>query len=76
MKVADIARELERQGYRLRGRPTQAVSDVLRTEVRSGRVVKVDHGVYIAGHVSRQRVRYAERRLRELRTGRVTILNR
>jgi hypothetical protein len=76
MRVADIADELERRGFRLRGRPTQAVSDVLRTEVRCGRVVKVDHGVYIAGHISRDRVRYAERGLRELRTGRPAILNR
>jgi hypothetical protein len=76
MSVAEIARELERRGCVLRGRPTQAVSDALRTEVRNRRVRKVDHGVYAPGLVTKGHVRYAERRLRELRTGRVTILNR
>jgi hypothetical protein len=74
MKVADIATELTSRGYRLRGRPTQAVSDVLRTEVRCGRAVKVDHGTYMAGKVTPGHIRYAERRLHELRTGRVSIL--
>jgi hypothetical protein len=49
MRVAEIAAVLEGRGYLLRGRPSQAVSDVLRTEVRCGRVLKLDHGLYGAG---------------------------
>jgi hypothetical protein len=66
LRVAEIAAALQAQDYRLRGRPTQAVSDVLRTEVRAGRALKLDHGLYVAGIVSRSHLRYARRCLIEL----------
>jgi hypothetical protein len=70
MRVAEIVSRLEARGYRLRGRPTQAVSDVLRTEVRAGRAIKLDHGVYAPGRVTRSHIRYARRCLLELARGR------
>jgi hypothetical protein len=66
LRVAEIVDRLYSRGYRLRGRPTQAVSDVLRTEVRAGRVVKLDYGLYAPGLVSRSHLRYARRCLIEL----------
>ena len=65
MKVGEIAMRLELAGHHLRGRPTQAVSDALRTEVRAGRAVKLDHGTYGPGVVTSGHLRYAARSLRE-----------
>ena len=67
LKVSEIVAVLQQAGYQLRGRPTQAVSDVLRTEVAAGRAHRIDHGVYVAGHVSPGHLRYARRCLAERR---------
>ncbi|HKY16916.1 MAG TPA: hypothetical protein VJM33_18460 [Microthrixaceae bacterium] len=65
MKVSDIVALLELAGHQLRGRPTQAVSDALRTEVRAGRVVKLDHGTYAPGVATPAHLRYATRSLQD-----------
>ena len=67
MKVAEIADELARSGFAFRCRPTQAVSDALRTEVTHGRVTHLDHGTYAIGRVTDRHLRYAQQCIRELR---------
>jgi hypothetical protein len=44
--VAEIVESLGRQGFRVRGRPSKAVSDALRWEIGRGRVRQLRRGLY------------------------------
>ena len=66
MRVAEVVDVLAAQGFGFRGRPTQAVSDALRSEVRHGRVAKVDWGWFAYAGATDRHVRYARESLREL----------
>jgi hypothetical protein len=53
MTVAELVNELTRQGFTVKGRPTKAVSDALRWEIRRGRVRRLGHGLYGPGPIPR-----------------------
>ena len=65
--VAEIVERLHASGYELRGRPTQAVSDALRTEMRNGRVARVGRGRYMIDHLTDRQLRYSRQRVLEFR---------
>ncbi|CPR08769.1 hypothetical protein BN971_01354 [Mycobacterium bohemicum DSM 44277] len=44
--VAEMVDALSRQGFRVRGRPSKAVSDALRWEMGRGRVRRIGRGLY------------------------------
>jgi hypothetical protein len=51
--VRELVVALERDGFALAGRPSKAVADALRWEVRRGRAVRVGRGRYRAGYVAK-----------------------
>jgi hypothetical protein len=53
MTVAELVKELDRQGFTVKGRPTKAVSDALRWERQRGRVRRLAHGLYGPGAIPR-----------------------
>ena len=68
MTVAELAEELERQGFAVAGRPSKAISDALRWEANADRVVRVGHGSYGPGFMPRSteyRIRQRVAKLRE-----------
>jgi hypothetical protein len=67
LSVAEIVEHLRRRGYATLRTPSRAVSDALRTEVRSGRAERVERGVYRALRVDRPHLRHVRRCLAEVR---------
>lgn len=53
MNVAELVDKLRGQEVLLPSRPSKAVSDALRWEVRKGRIVKIRRGIYQIGYVPR-----------------------
>ena len=53
LTVADLVRELERSGFRIKGRPSKSISHCLRWAVRRGWVVRVRRSTYGVGRVAR-----------------------
>ncbi|MEM8905052.1 MAG: hypothetical protein AAGF02_15220 [Actinomycetota bacterium] len=53
ISVAELARALERRGFRIAGRPGKVISDALRWEVRRGRVDRVGLDRYRRGRLAR-----------------------
>ena len=51
--VAELADELDRQGFSVGGRPSKAISDALRWEVAHGRVRRSGRGRYRSGCIPR-----------------------
>ena len=66
MTVRQVVIELQRQGYAFGRKPTRAVSDAMRTEVKESRVVREGRGLYRACWVDEGHRRYVERVLREI----------
>lgn len=66
LSVGELVEHLTGRGYTTWRQPSRAVSDVLRTEVRRGRVERVRRGVYRAARVDRAHLRYVDRALAEL----------
>ncbi len=66
MTVSDMCFEVEQRGFDVRGRPSKAVSDALRWEVRLGRVIQVERGVYRYGDVPRSTEYRMRRRVAEI----------
>ncbi len=66
MRVAELVRELRRSGYVTWRPPSRAVSDVLRTEVRHGRVRRTGRGRYRLAYLDRAHLRHVRRCLAEL----------
>jgi hypothetical protein len=67
LTVAQLVEAVAAEGFLLRGRPSKAVSDALRWEVRRGRVLRHARGIYGPGTMPRQtksRIRTRVRRLR------------
>ncbi len=65
--VAEIVDRLRQSGYEFKGRPTQAVSDALRTEIRNGRVARVGHGQYRIHQITDRQMRYSRQCVLEFR---------
>lgn len=57
MRITDIVETIHKQGFTLAGRPSKAVSDSLRTEVRKHRVRRLSRGVYQFVSASRSTLR-------------------
>ncbi len=57
LTVSDLTERLQRRGFTFAGRPSKAISDSLRTEVRKGRVRRISRGVYQFVTASRSMVR-------------------
>ena len=57
--VDELARALSAAGLPIEGRPSKAVSDALRWEVRAGRVARVRRGMYRFTSAPRSRLRRA-----------------
>lgn len=51
--VAELITVLDWHGFRVRGRPSKAVSDALRWELARGRVYRRGRGRYVPGYVPR-----------------------
>jgi hypothetical protein len=68
LRVREIVADLDRRGLVTWRRASQAVSDVLRTEVRAGRVERISRGVYSLARDDPSHRRYVDRALGELRT--------
>lgn len=67
MRVSEIVTAPAAGGYVTRRPPSRAVSDVLRTEVRAGRVDRIRRGTYaVHAPVDRAHLRYVDRALGEL----------
>ena len=67
MTVADLAYEVERRGFDVRGRPSKAISDALRWEIRLGRVIQIERGCYRYGDVPRSTEYRMRQRVADLR---------
>jgi len=65
--TSELVAGLDANGFRVRGRPSKAVSDALRWEVRRGRVRRCGRGVYAAGAMSRATAWRMTQRVRTLR---------
>jgi len=62
--VAELARTVEGAGFRIPGRSSKTVSDLLRTEVARGRLHRVGRGRYVVGSIpgaTRRRIRRTAR---------------
>ena len=57
LSVAELADRLQRRGFTFAGRPSKAISDSLRTEVRKGRAQRITRGIYVFSSASRSMVR-------------------
>lgn len=66
MSVADLDFELSRRGLGAAGRPSKAISDALRWEVRIGRVVRRGRGFYGEGEIPRSTEYRIRRRVAHL----------
>jgi hypothetical protein len=53
MTLGQMQAAAERMGIEVPGRPSKAISDGLRWEVRKGRLVRLGRGRYGPGHVPR-----------------------
>ncbi|MGQ0431179.1 MAG: hypothetical protein ACT452_02080 [Microthrixaceae bacterium] len=53
LSVAELVTILERSGHAIDGRPSKAVSDALRWEIRRGRVTRVGRSAYARGQIPR-----------------------
>jgi hypothetical protein len=53
LSVAELAVELDRQGFSVDGRTSKAISDALRWEVARGRVGRSGRGRYRSGYIPR-----------------------
>src|SRR3954447_18182308 len=53
MTVYELIDALEHQNFAVPGRPSKAVSDALRWEIRRGRVLRVRRGLYGSGEMPR-----------------------
>lgn len=67
VSVSELSEAVGRSGFAVRGRPSKQIADALRWEVARGRVVRLERGMYAAGHVAkvtrhRMRGRVAEKR--------------
>ena len=69
LDMAELARAVERAGFRVEGRPSKAISDALRAELDRGRVRRVDRGVYTASRVPRATVYRMRQRVERRRRG-------
>ncbi|MDF2830357.1 MAG: hypothetical protein K0R01_3640 [Mycobacterium sp.] len=65
--VAELAKALHRLGFGFPGRPSKAISDALRWEVRLGRVQRRGRALYGPGYTPRATEWRIERRVAELR---------
>ena len=52
MQVPELAAAVRRAGFAISGRPSKTIADALRWEVRRGRVVRVERGLYRAWYVA------------------------
>lgn len=62
--VAELVRTVEGAGFRIPGRSSKTVSDLLRTEVSRGRLRRVGRGRYVVGSIpgaTRRRIRRTAR---------------
>jgi hypothetical protein len=57
LSVSELADRLQRRGFTFAGRPSKAISDSLRTEVRKGRAQRISRGVYMFVTASRSMAR-------------------
>jgi hypothetical protein len=53
LTIVELAEELDRKGFSVNGRPSKAISDALRWEVRHGRVRRSGRGRYRSGYIPR-----------------------
>lgn len=65
--VVELAAELDRQGFSVRGRPSKAISDALRWEVAHGRVCRSGRGRYRTGYIPRSTEHRIWKRVLKLR---------
>lgn len=65
--VPDLVAAVERWGFTFAGRPSKEVADALRWEVRRGRAVRLDRGLYGPGYVAKVTRHRMRRRLADLR---------
>ena len=63
LRVCDLVRTLEGDGFVVAGRTSKVVSDSLRWEIARGRVVKVARGVYAIRRIPRTTLRRMQRRV-------------
>ena len=67
MTVAQLVTALQAEGFALPGRPSKVISDALRWEVRRGRVVRLERGVYRFVHAPKSTRSRIRRRVRSIR---------
>jgi hypothetical protein len=64
--ISDFVAELQQGGFDLGDYPPKFVSDLLRTEIANGRVVRLRRGVYGLGRMPESTARYIRRSARTL----------
>ena len=57
LSIRELADRLQRRGFTFNCRPSKAISDSLRTEVRKGRARRISRGIYMFVTASRSMVR-------------------
>ena len=66
MTVAELVEAVTRAGCSIHGRPSKAVSDALRWEVRRGRVLRVARSTYAIDRLPRSTAWWVRQQVREL----------
>jgi hypothetical protein len=61
LTVRELLAALDRGGYDVAGRPSKTVSDILRSEIRRGRVVRSARSTYVVRTIPPSTVRWMRR---------------
>ena len=67
ISIAELIQAAEQQGFSVAGRPSKAISDALRWEVRRDRIRKLERGEYRIGSIPRTSERRIDERLQMLK---------
>jgi hypothetical protein len=71
LTLKELVALVERNGFRVGGRPSKTVSDALRWEIRRDRVIRIGRGRYAAGSMPRSTLSWRRARVRALRAERI-----
>ncbi len=67
LSMVELVARCEAEGVRFSRRPSKVLSDALRWDVRSGRVVRVRRGIYTKGEVPDSTMRWIRHRVAQTR---------
>jgi hypothetical protein len=73
LTVVDLVRLVEGEGFDVPGRPSKAISDALRWEIRRGRVIRVRRGLYAPGTIPRGTAHRIRSRVDQIRARRAAM---